>query len=349
MSILGTLALISEAKAAMALFSAGLAGASVVASDIYAGVKSGLQQRRQRKLENQFDGLLDTQGGGTVGAIKSTFALLGTFDAFVGSVSKREKKQAVAISSAGLGVFFFIALMAWQAVGAPTGSATATPTEWSNAAVLPLMLIAVLFVALSNAGAALFVRWSGRAQRYLDVLLSVAPQTNSDGMQEGDLLEHDKLSYREVKIDVERRLMSSMIEVLESQNVRSNLAEKRFVKASAEPDEKDEMKGWIEPAREVLTQFPQLQAIKRILPHVLKQAKATGGKGLIYNIDAIDRFHTLGFENGTLKTVQIRSVPGFCPPRKGLFGWLQRQKTVDDWRSENTDFDLRDRGLYCAY
>lgn len=352
MSILASLALISETKAALALFSAGLAGVSVVASDVYSGVKTGLERRQQKKLENQFDGLLDKENGDTVGAIRSTFAMLKTFDAFVASVSQREKKTATIVSSAGFALLFFIVLVFLTAIDFFSGDKSAPVTGWDNAVVVPMLVIGLLFITVSNAGAVLFIKGFGLAQQYLDVIIPVAQDKDNGEMKQSDMLEHDKLSYKEVKVDVERRLMSSMISVLESQRLRDVLAEKRFVTIKAASDKSGEKNPWIESAQNAMRQFQQLQAIKGVLPHVLKQAKEAKEANeaqYCYNIDAIDRVFTLGFKTGELKTLHVRSKTGFKPPREGFLGRFQRQKTIEKWRRDNTHFDVRDRSIYTAY
>ncbi|WP_298969492.1 hypothetical protein [uncultured Roseobacter sp.] len=306
MSIAELLATISQTEAGMALFSAGLGGVSIMVSNLYGGAKTRLERKRTAKLQDQFDGLLDSVGGQRVSAIRSSLLMIKTFDTFADSVSKGERKQVSLVSAGGGAVLVFLGLIVRGPSPTEDGGGSdgqswtplvlKTADAWLQSdVVLPLLAIALVFVLLTQVSGGLYLWFSGRVREQLDVFLPADVDPANDFLSDLRKLKKDKMSYKQAKIDVECRLMASMIEVMESESVRSRLAPKRFVGAA--PKNPEEPSEWEERASKIVDQFPALDEVRAHLADIEKKMHGRTDGQSTFGIATKRAFHKLYFDS----------------------------------------------------
>ena len=366
MSISTLLATISQTEAGMALFSAGLGGVSVLASTLYGAGKTRVEKRRKARLQDQFDGLLDATGGQRVSAIRSTLLMTQTFDAFVDSLSKREKKKVSLIAAGGGAVLVLLGLIVLRGIQRRGACDPGTPfcdpavlqpgTGWLELAVLlPLAAIALAFVVIANGAGAFYLWICGLVREELDVQL---PGKAAEGSAEAsalDELEEDRVSYKQAKVDVDRRLMASMIELMTSESLRSTLAPKRFV--GEVPENPEESDAWSATADRIVAEFSALQEIRSQLPDILKTVHGAEGDGPeeSYLVATDQALHRLYFDNSRrFARSQTLIVEDVLAPRRAfekkrwwtraalkIAGRAPSIERLETWRKQRVDLDLR--------
>lgn len=386
MSLSAILAAVSASKAGMALFSAGLGAVSVVSSNIYASANDRVDNRARKRKQNEFDGLLDGAEGQKVGSIKSSVALLSAFDAFVEGVSKKEEKKVRSVSTGLLVLLFFLGMLLWQGKLESEVAKLACEDDCTSQKTMAVIALAFVVAVFLFAPAVLAKTWtffSGFARKSLDVDIEVwrgdVVEQGIESETEKFMIDHDVKTYNDAKIDVQRRVLATMVGVLESNSMRDELSGKLFVpkpltaeqntpapnsqpqsgdengRSGQTTNEKQEPEGSEvvsdEFVQRVIEQYDFLRSIEGALPEILKNGFQKKDYAVlnVRDFNYVYRFR-FGGQRNLLSVIKNR-WRDFRPVerklRHRLFPWTF-EKHVVLWRRRNIHFDARTQAEFIS-